>query len=1239
MRLPPSCFALSGLLLACAPFTGWGAPAFRWDFGAEEATKLESHGGVHRDVPGPRPPEFPDFESSNTAAQFDGKGAYFSFPDLGPNSPLDFSNGDSITLEAWVNPSEIAANEIVSIVGKGRTGTAGFPQDNQNWALRLREKGGAVCLNFLFATPRQTSQTTKDAHWHRWTSAEGFAANSGWHHVAVTYRFGEASSIKGWVDGRPMKGAWDMGGATSEAPVVDDDAVWIGSTNKASATNSFRGMLDSVAIHREALDPEVLSKRYQRTGERVAAKLAPETMPDLGNLPQGKVQLTLHQDFPSPSRWLNDGEQCPKETMRWTMDRFLLPRLPTLYDAWGIRDVWKGPVLMRLAADVTLPPGNIQLQFRVKNLGRVWLNGSLVLRNDSPAGKSPPDGEQPMDSLPVSSVPGLRSPGYEMKEIFGTAEVPADGKCRVVVEALVGSPKSRSEPGELGLSFESTPGVYSVLGAANGATPLLLTDASMEPELRRLAKALDLFDIQNRRHAASTQDPFWEARHSAAKSWAENRPAPKVPTDAAHPVDAFLKAKIRTALEASSQTSIEDSKKFHGQVLSILKDECFRCHGDKDKGGLKLNSREAAIKPGESGDPALVPGDVAASQMIRRIQSKDEDERMPPKGQGLKPEQIQVLENWVKSGAAWPSPPVSEVDVRPSAKLSDAAYLRRLCLDLSGLPPSEAELKRFLEDSRPNKRELQIDRLLEAPTWADSWMPYWMDVLAENPTLINPTLNTTGPFRWFILEAFRDNKPFDRFVTELVLMRGSQHTGGSAGFSLAGENDAPFATKGQIIASAFLAVELQCARCHDSPYHSTKQADLFGLAALLERKPVTVPKTSMVPAAFFEKKARESLIKATLKPGQEIPPAWAFADQTGATDEPYLDGLTQNPKDTRERLAALLTAPQNTRFAQVIVNRTWRRFIGAGFIEPVADWEGHEASHPDLMNWLAHDFVLHGYDLKHLVKRILTSDLYQREATGSNLTASADLRFFTAPERRRLSAEQVVDALYSASGQPMNTEEITFDPTGRRPEGARINLGKPTRAWMLANLTNDRDRPSLSLPYSQCVVDVLEAFGWSGARQAPRTDRELAPNVLQPGVLANGALSATLTRASHNSPLADLAVNASTPELIVESIFLRFLSRPPTPREAEPFIIALREGFAERLMPKDSVKPPAPQEPLPRVTWFNHLHPDSTTVALQNDKRARQGPPPDPRLKQAWREKFEDLVWSIINTREFVWMP
>jgi hypothetical protein len=700
-----------------------------------------------------------------------------------------------------------------------------------------------------------------------------------------------------------------------------------------------------------------------------------------------------------------------------------------------------------------------------------------------------------------------------------------------------------------------------------------------------------------------------------------------------------VQAKIRLALEASSKTSIEEARRFYGQVHSILRDECFRCHGDKDKGGLKLNSLEAASLAGESGNRALVPGNPAASELIRRIRSKDEDERMPPKGSGLKPEQVAALEEWVRSGAQWPSPPVTRADVQMAPLLGDAAFLRKVWLDLAGTLPEEKDLSRFLADRSADKRSREIDRLLAGPGWADIWMPYWLDVLAENPTLINASLNTTGPFRWFLLEAFQDNKSFDRLVTELVMMRGSPHTGGSAGFSVAGENDAPFATKGQILASAFLGIELQCARCHDSPYHSTKQADLFGIAALLERKAVTVPKTSMVPAAFFEKKARESLIKVSLKPGEKINPTWAFGGATGVPETFDADTLSHAPGDTRARLAALLTAPENTRFAQMIVNRTWRRFIGAGFVEPVADWEGRRASHPELLQWLAHDFVRHGYDLKQLVRRIVTSELYQREAVGANLAAAPELRFFNAPERRRLSAEQVVDALFRASGRRMDVEELTFDPTGRRPEGGRISLGRPTRAWMFANLTNDRDRPSLSLPYAQSVVDVLEAFGWSGARQAPRTDRESAPNVLQPGVLSNGVLSTTLTRAVYGSELSRIALESTGPEEIVERIFVRFLSRRPSPVEAAPFVAALRDGFERRIRPSGVAEEPAPLPPLPQLTWFNHLHPDSTRVALQIDKRVHEGPPADPRLEPAWRERFEDFVWSVLNTREFVWLP
>jgi mono/diheme cytochrome c family protein len=1228
-----------GVLAFFAPLNCVAVPAYRWDFGAEETTKLEEHGGVHRDVPGPRPPEFPDFDANNTAVRLDGNGAHFTFPDLGPSSPLDFTNGDAITLEAWVNLSELPAGAAIVAVGKGRTGSPRFAADNQNWALRLREVGGGARVNFLFSTPRREGRKAVDAHWHRWTSKEGFAPGSGWHHIAVSYRFGTVESMNGWLDGKPLKGFWDMGGATTEAPAVDDDAVWLGASNGGNALNSFRGMIDAVAIHREIVEPDVLAKRFRRTGAEVEVKAAREEMPKLGPIPEGKVQVTFHQGLVAATRWLNEGESWPAETLRWNTERFLLPRFPLLYDAWGIRDVWRGPVLVRMAADVDLSPGRNRLMLRAKGLSRVWVNGVAVMRSNPPF-KSPPNGEEPVAPLAVAHLPGLRPAAYGMHESFGDCDVPADGKCHVVLETVVGGKDLRSEPGELCLSVETPDGKsHELLSPVRGVGALPQTDAAIQPELRRLALELENFDTANRQKAAASQDRFWEKRHALAKEWAVAQPAAAVPTGAEHPVDAFLSFKVSKALEGSSQTSLEEARHFHSKVLSILKDECFRCHGDKDKGGLRLNTREAALQGGESGNAALVPGHPDASQLIGRVLSKDEDERMPPKGQGLKPEQIAVLEEWVKSGAPWPKPPVTAADVAPSPRLDDAAFLRRLSLDLTGVGPTQAELADFLADKGANKRELRIDRLLASPQWADSWMPYWMDVLAENPALINPTLNTTGPFRWFLLEALRDNKPMDRFVTELVMLRGSSGTGGSSGFGVAGENDAPFATKGQILASAFLAVELQCARCHDSPYHSSKQADLYGLAAMLERKSVTVPKTSMVPAAFFEKKARESLIKATLKPGELIKPNWPFGETMGVHDDSDLEAFVQNPKDARERLAALLTAPQNTRFAKVFVNRVWRRFIGAGFVEPVADWEGHPSSHPELMDWLAHDFISHGYDLKHLTRTILTAEVYQRAATGSNLAVDPELRFFNAPERRRLSAEQIVDTLHAAAGRPMEIEEITFDPTGRRGEGRHISLGTPTRAWMLANLSNERDRPSLSLPFAQRVVDVLEAFGWSGARQASRTDREGAPNVLQPGVLANGDLSMSLTRATFGSPLAQLAVDATRCEDLVHATFMRFLNRPPSAADALPFVKALQEGFAERLVPEGQVVAPELPPPLPRVTWFNHLRSDATTIALENEKRARRGPPSDPRLREAWREKFEDMVWSLVNTREFVWMP
>ena len=124
----------------------------RWDFGPEEATPLRSQGGVHRDVPGPRPPEYPDFEAGNTAVRLDGSGAHLEVDDTGTESLFDFTNRDAIAIEAWVQVDDLRAGENLYVIGKGRTGAPGFAADNQNWALRVRERQGKACVSFLFAT-------------------------------------------------------------------------------------------------------------------------------------------------------------------------------------------------------------------------------------------------------------------------------------------------------------------------------------------------------------------------------------------------------------------------------------------------------------------------------------------------------------------------------------------------------------------------------------------------------------------------------------------------------------------------------------------------------------------------------------------------------------------------------------------------------------------------------------------------------------------------------------------------------------------------------------------------------------------------------------------------------------------------------------------------------------------------------------------------------------------------------
>jgi len=433
------------------------------------------------------------------------------------------------------------------------------------------------------------------------------------------------------------------------------------------------------------------------------------------------------------------------------------------------------------------------------------------------------------------------------------------------------------------------------------------------------------------------------------------------------------------------------------------------------------------------------------------------------------------------------------------------------------------------------------------------------------------------------------------------------------------------AAKAQVLAQAFLGRQMKCARCHDAPFHDFNQKDLFGIAAMLQQTPLAVPKTSSVPPLPDGRKPR---VEVSLKPGSKVPPAWPFA-------KPLSEPMHTN---TRAQLAARITDPTDGRFAKVIVNRVWKRYLGWGLVEPVDDWSEAEPSHPELLEWLARQFIESGYDLKHVARLILNSHTYQRQIdTVAIKPGDPDTRLFAGPARRRLTAEQIVDSLFAVSGKAMGVELLTLDVDGRRPVTTFLNLGSPRRAWEFTSLSNERDRPALAIPKAQSVVDILKNFGWRDARQDAVTARDNAPNVLQPAILLNGIIGKRATQLSEDSAITALALEDIDKKELIEKLYLRILSRPPAGEEQALLLGHIDEAFASRIL-KD-VKPAPRLLKVYAVSWSNHLNAEATRIKLELERLAREGDPPTRRLRAEWRERMEDVVFALINSPEFIFVP
>ena len=1219
-----------------------GATILSWDFdgaAADEPGQWQGKAALGDDTlaPGPRAPRYPGFGDNNRAAFFPGKDAWIVVKDQEKGGPVDlrFGLGDSITIEAWIRLKPIPDGRDVYLVGKGRHGGLGeVPGNNmmnQNYGLRLKgTKDGRARLGFLFTSLDSARQGKRE--WHRWWSSQDdtTVGLAGWHHVALVFTFGEADSLRAYIDGKPLDGKWDLGGATDLPPVTDADDLVIGTGLMRKAEQSFSGWMDRLAIHRAALAPEVLQARYAYQPPPLSV-----TRDTIAKFPGRVLVQICEEGVPVARDWWPEE---PRVTETHEQEVFGFVGLPQKYTSTGVRADRANPTLVRALAMVKLPRGRHRLLLRGRGAARLYIDGEKLLENPFPPGDTGGHGETSAQDDYLDLGPDFRFAPPGNRESWCRFES-GGGEHFVVMETILGGVLGdslmRPEFGETVVAF-SAEGSESWQLLSPGEDRIAYTDAGWLDYAAE--RRLHLAEVNARARAArrAGHAAYWDRRRNAAKAWldgTEEVAVPDLPKDypAHNEIDHFIAAKIaRVAADASATT--DGGVDYFKQVKPLLENRCYDCHqGGKAKGELRLDRPADALAGGENDGPAVAPGDADGSSILFRIGEQAEDDIMPPKGDPLNAGEIALLTRWIEEGANWPEFEVSNFDL--PALTDDLTFLRRASLDTVGVVPTEAEIEVFLADAADGRRARAIDRLLDDPRWADHWTGYWQDVLAENPNILNPTLNNSGPFRFWIYESLLDNKALDLMVTELIRMEGSERFGGPAGFATASQNDVPMAAKGIIVTSAFLGVETKCARCHDSS--SFRQGDLFQLAAMMKRAPIEVPATSTVSAERFQKRGRKALIGISVKAGDTIEGAWPFAEF--CTEESALV-LAGDPGNPRDRLAALITAPQNQRFAQVMANRLWARLMGRGIVESVGDWERGDPSHPDLLTWLGRELVRSGYDAKHIARLILNSHAYQR-ATDLSLTATGPL--YIAPAPRRLDAEQIVDGLFAAAGAPFELEEVSLDIDGVRAIKNSVSLGHPRRAWMLTSTSNERDRPSLSLPRIQAVCSVMEAFGWRGARQNPVNHRDTEINVLQPAVLANGVMGIWLTRLSDRHSVTALALEDQPLDRLIDRLFLRLLTRKPSAEEREVFTAILSEGYeARRIESGGSRAGEAAKRVRPRyVSWSNHLDGPANLLAQEKEAAARRGDPPSSRLDPAWRTRMEDALWALLNSSEWIYTP
>lgn len=713
-------------------------------------------------------------------------------------------------------------------------------------------------------------------------------------------------------------------------------------------------------------------------------------------------------------------------------------------------------------------------------------------------------------------------------------------------------------------------------------------------------------------------------------------------------------------LSSANVAGAEAPVRFNRDIRPILAANCFTCHGmdaEKRAADLRLDDRAWAVERSE----AIVPGKPLDSPLWERIVSSDPEERMPPpaaKKAPLTPVEMALIRRWIEAGApyephwayvkpkrpplpnaadaGWGRNPIdrfvaagyAEQGLKPVADAEARTLVRRVWLDLLGLPPRPADVDAYLADPSPEAYRRLVDRLLATPQHAERMTSYWLDVAryADTCGYHSDNERNVWMYRDYVISAFRQNMPFDRFTAEQLagdlLPEATDEQRVASGYNRllqtteeggaqAKEYTAKFAAdRVRNTATAWLGQTFGCAQCHDHKYDPLTIRDFYSFAAFFAdvgevaiKRQIETPfpspdqaaalarlKAEMAPfekqldaaseeldaaqaaweaelakdtgrkkglpkdvaaalrvprenrsgpqkkvaAAYFRAQAAQTAaIRAQLDPLQrrleelekQIPrtlmteaveprvtrilPRGNWMDDSGPIVGPAIPAafgaLNVPGRATRLDLARWLTSPDNPLVARVFVNRLWKILFGQGIVSTLEDYgtQGALATHPDLLDWLAVEFVESGWDVRHMIRLMVTSRTYRLSSAATpELTRRDPANHWLARQGRfRIDAEMIRDSALSASGL-LSPKVGGPSVKPYQPAGYWEFLNFPKREWVADRGENQYRRGLYTFWQRTLLHPSMMAFD-ACSREESCPDRPRSNTPLQALALLN----------------------------------------------------------------------------------------------------------------------------------------